>query len=196
MKLYEYADNFAALFDSLDAIVDYEPEKNGDGQYIDDDGNIIADISSYKDDMKTAWFDTLDAIEEEFDLKAENIACYIKQLNGELEMLKKEKAAFECRRKAKENQIKSLKAYLLTCMQKINRKEVNAERAKISIHNSPESAQFVSEKAFIEWAKANADELLRYAEPEINKIAVKNAVKSGRVIPGVSIGRTPNLIIK
>ena len=36
MKLYEYADVFAALFDSLDSIADYEPDKNDSGELVDD----------------------------------------------------------------------------------------------------------------------------------------------------------------
>lgn len=118
MKLYEYADRFSQLFDEFDAIADFEPAQNDAGQYIDDDGNIIPDVAAYKTEMQQAWFDTLDGIEGEFDLKAENIACYIKQLSGELEMLKKEKAAFERRRKSKETQLEGMKNYLLTCMQK------------------------------------------------------------------------------
>lgn len=101
MKLYEYAKNFEELFDSLDAISDYEPETNAEGQYIDDDGNIIDDLDAYKNDMKQAWFDTLDGIEEAFEDKAENIACLIKQLKYDIEMLKKEKANIERRKKSK-----------------------------------------------------------------------------------------------
>ncbi len=32
MKLYDYADQFEELFDSFDAIADYEPDTNEDGQ--------------------------------------------------------------------------------------------------------------------------------------------------------------------
>ena len=196
MKLYEYSENFAQLFDSLDAIADYEPQKNEDGQYVDDDGSVIPDIEAYKADMQTAWFDTLDAIEGEFELKAENIACYIKQVAGELEMLKKEKAAFERRRKSKENQFNSLKNYLLDCMQKIKRTKIETARTKISIRNNAESAQFENEKAFIQWAKKNADDLLNYGEPTIGKTAVKKALQDGRKLPGASLGRSQSLIIK
>ena len=196
MKLYEYSEQFAQIFDNLDAIADYEPQKNEDGQYIDDDGNVISDIKAYKADMQTAWFDTLDAIEEEFEIKAENIACYIKQISGELEMLKKEKAAFERRRKSKENQFNNLKNYLLDCMQKINRTKIETARTKISIRNNAESAQFENEKAFIQWAKKNADDLLNYGEPTIGKMAVKKALQNGRKLPGASLGRSQSLIIK
>ena len=196
MKLYEYADVFAALFDSLDSIADYEPNKNDSGELVDDDGSVITDLEAYKAEMQQAWFDTLEGIEGEFEVKAENIACFIKQLSGELDMLKKEKAAFERRRKAKERQIEWLKTYLLTCMQKIHRVKIETGRATISIRNNAESARFESEKAFVEWAVKNAETLLRYAEPEINKTAVKIALKAGEKLPGAALERTQSITIK
>ena len=197
MKLYDYADQFEELFDSFDAIADYEPDTNEDGQYIDDDGNIIPDIDAYRTEMQTAWFDTLDGIEGEFDMKAENIACFIKQLEGDLELLKKQKAAFERRRKAKENQLERMKTYLLDCMQKTKRTKIDMPKAKISVRNNAESAQFVSEKEFIKMCMSKRlDDYLRYKDPEINKTAVKSALKSGQIIPGAKLGRTQSLIIK
>ena len=68
--------------------------------------------------------------------KAENIAGFIKQLDGELEMLKKQKAAFESRRKAKENQLERMKRYLLSCMQKAKRTAIDTPSARISIRRS------------------------------------------------------------
>lgn len=197
MKLFEYSETFAQLFDSFDVICGYEPEQNENGQYIDDDGNIIPDPDAYIKDMQTAWFDTLDGIEEEFECKAENIACYIKQLDGELELLKKQKAAFERRRKAKENQLARMKDYLLVCMQKINRKSVETALAKITVKNNAESAQFADEKDFIDMCISKGlDNYLRYKDPEINKTAVKSALKSGQIIPGAKLGRKQSLVIK
>lgn len=197
MKLYEYADSFSQLFDEFDAIADFEPAQNDAGQYIDDDGNIIPDLTAYKADMQQAWFDTLDGIEEGFEVKAENIACFIKQLDGELEMLKKQKAAFERRRKAKETQLEGIKNYLLTCMQKVGRAKIDTTMASISVRNNPESAKFDSEKDFISMCiRNNLDDYLRYKEPEINKTAVKTALKSGIAIPGAALERKQGLVIK
>ena len=197
MKLYDYADQFEELFDSFDAIADYEPEMNEDGQYIDDDGNIISDIDAYRAEMQTAWFDTLDGIEGEFDMKAENIACFIKQLGEDLELLKKHKSAFERRRKAKENQLERMKTYLIDCMNKTKRTKIDMPKAKITVKNNAESAQFISEKEFIKMCMSKGlDDYLRYKDPEINKTAVKSALKSGQIIPGAKLGRTQSLIIK
>ena len=197
MKLYDYAEQFAELFDSLDAIADYIPEQDDNGQYIDDDGNIISDVDSYKSDMQTAWFDTLDGIEGEFDIKAENIACYIKQLSGDVELLKKEKASIDRRKKAKENQLESMKRYLLECMKKTKRLKIETPKAKISVKNNQETSRFENEKAFIKMCmEKNLEEYLRYKDPEINKTAVKNALRSGEIVPGAQLERTQSLIIK
>ena len=197
MKLYDYAEQFEGLFDSFDAFADYEPVTDENGQYIDDDGNIIPDLDAYRAEMQTAWFDTLDAIEGEFDIKAENIACFIKQLEGDLELIKKQKAAFERRHKVKENQLERMKDYLLECMNKSKRSKIDMPKAKITVKNNAESAKFDSEKDFIKMCMSKGlDDYLRYKDPEINKMAVKSALKSGQIIPGARLGRTQSLVIK
>lgn len=45
--LYDITGRFAELFDAFDAINDYEPDTNADGEYIDDDGEVIADLEAY-----------------------------------------------------------------------------------------------------------------------------------------------------
>lgn len=40
------------------------------------------------------------------------------------------------------------------------------------------------------------EDFLRYKEPEINKTAVKEALKAGEKIPGAELGRTQSIIIK
>lgn len=195
MRLFEYADNFADLFDSFDAIAEFEPQINENGEYIDDDGNIITDLADFKKSMLQAWYDTLDGIEEGFEEKAENIACCLKQLSGELEMLKGQKQAFERRRKAKENQIESLKDYLVRCMDKIGRTKIETSRAKITLKANAESVDIIDEKEFIKWAEKNAPQYLRF-KPEINKTKIKSDLQSGENIPLADLVKNKSLLIK
>jgi Siphovirus Gp157. len=74
--------------------------------------------------------DTLDGIEEDFEEKAENIAAFIKSLSAEAEDLKAEESALSKRRKAKENQITYLKAYLIDNMTAIGRKLIDKPKSK------------------------------------------------------------------
>lgn len=197
MKLYESAGIFAQLFDDFDVICSYEPEKNDNGDYVDDDGNVINDITAYRQELQQAWFDTLSGIEEEFDVKAENVAAYIKGLKAEADALKAEETALNRRRKAKENQIERLKAYLLENMKLINRQKIDTPKAKLSIRNNAESVQFDDENDFITRCElAGADDFLRYKKPEIDKTEVKAALKRGDLIDGARLIRTQSLIIK
>lgn len=196
MKLYESAGVFARLFEDFEDLC-AEPEKNENGDYIDPFGTVISDVAAYLQERQEAWFDTLSGIEEEFDVKAENVAAYIKGLKAEADALKAEEAALNRRRKAKENQMERMKAYLLENMQLINRQKIDTPRAKLSIRTNPESVQFDDEEQFIRLCLARGqDEYLRYKDPELNKTAVKKTLQSGAKIDGAHLIRTQSLIIK
>lgn len=195
MKLYESAGMFSELFDKFDTICNFEPETNELGEYIDAAGNVIPDINAYRQEIQEAWFDTLDGIEEDFEEKAENIAAFIKSLSAEAEDLKAEESALSKRRKAKENQITYLKAYLIDNMTAIGRKLIDKPKARISLRNNPESVEIANEKEFIKWAESNSPGLLNY-KPNISKTAVKEALKNGDNIPGAVIDRKVSVIIK
>ena len=88
MKLYELSGLFAELFDQFDEINSYTPDTDADGNYISDEGEIITDLEALRESYRQAWFDTLSGIEEEFDVKAESIAVYIKNMTAEIKAMK------------------------------------------------------------------------------------------------------------
>lgn len=196
MKLYELAEGFNTLFDSFDAINNWEPDTDSNGQPIDDDGNIIENPVLYKVNMLNAWFDTLESIEGEFDMKAENIAVFIKEIKAEADLLKAEEQSLRKRRQTKERQIDSLKTYLLTQMQEIGKSKIDTQKALISIRNNAPSLVVDDELSFIRWAEQNNDGLLKYSMPEIRKSDVKKAVKAGDEIPFVHMEKSTSVIIK
>ena len=197
MKLYDYAGAFAEMFDSFDAICSYEPKSNELGEFVDDDGNVISDPDAYIEEQKETWFKMLVGIEEDFEIKAENIAAYIKSLNAEINDLKDEEKSLKSRRQVKERQSEWLKKYLLSNMQTIWRTKIDRPMAKLSIRNNAESAQFENERHFIRMCiEQGLDTYLRYQEPEINKTAVKKALQSGIRLKGAILGRTQSLTIK
>lgn len=196
MKLYELAEGFNTLFDSFDAINNWEPDTDSNGQPIDDDGNIIENPVLYKVNMLNAWFDTLESIEGEFDMKAENIAVFIKEIKAEADLLKAEEQSLRKRRQTKERQIDSLKTYLLTQMKGIGKNKIDTQKALISIRNNAPSLVVDDELSFIRWAEQNNDSLLKYSMPEIRKSDVKKAVKAGDEIPFVHMEKSTSVIIK
>ena len=195
MKLYEMSADFAELFDNYDAIVNIEFASDGKGGFMDDDGNPV-DPEERRKEMQQAWFDTLDGMEQELVRKAENVAVYIKAMEAEAKSLKAEEDKLKARRQAKENAAKRMREYLMGCMKQANISKIDEPRAIISLRNNPESVEISDENDFISWANEDHDEYLRYKAPEINKTAVKNALKSGAEIPFAALTRSQSLTIK
>ena len=202
MNLYELSNDFSELFDQFEQIEAYEPEKDENGAYIDENGNVIenpkAFIEARKEELRQAWFDTLDGIEGMFDSKAENIAAYIKSLEAQAEDIKVEKLRLQARQSAKEKAAARMREYLIGSMQKIKRKKIDMPKARITLKTNPESADVGCEREFIKWAQShNHDDLLRYGNPEVRKTAVKEAIKNGVELPTyVKLVRTTSAIIK
>lgn len=159
MKLYELTNDFAQLFDRFDE---------------------ISELDGGTETYQQAWFDTLSGIEEDFEIKAEQIAAYVKALRAEAKTLKAEEAILAKRRKAKEKQAEWLKKYLLESMQAIGRKKIDRPMAVLSVKNCPESVKFQDEKAFVDACMASGhDEYLRYKTPEIDRTVVKEVLQRG-----------------
>nr|DAV53105.1 MAG TPA: resistance protein [Caudoviricetes sp.] len=196
MKLYELTESFAELFSQFEDINEYEPDTDADGQPIDGNGDIIEDVEAYKEKMLTAWFDTLEGIEGEFDEKAESIAVYIKQLKAEANILKFEKSAIAKRQSQKERQVKSLETYLFNSMKAIGRNKVDMPKAVVAIRNNAPSLVVDDEIKFVNWAQKNNDNLLKYEMPSIKKNDVKALCKKGEKIPFVHMESKQSLNIK
>lgn len=179
MTLYEISDGFRTLYDQLDDMI--EDEELTDEQ---------------REDMQQAWFDTLEGIEAEFEEKAENVACFIKVLKAEAEMMAAEEKVLAARRRSREKRIESLKNYLLGEMDAIHLKKIDRPKARISTRNNAESVAIEDPHAFILWAQEHNDSLLRYKEPEINKTEVKQALQEGGSLPHCHLQRTRSVIIK
>ena len=196
MKLYELSATFADLFDQFDEINTYTPDKDADDNYIDDDGEIITDLEALRESYRQAWFDTLTALEGEFDAKAENIAVYIKNMSAEVKALKAEEDALRLRRKAFEKSVERMKAYLLGSMHAVGRLKIDMPRARLNIRKNAESLVVENDAAFIEWAQAHNNSLLKYSLPEIRKSDAKKLMQAGERLPFVHLTRTESLTIK
>ena len=195
MKLYEMTEEFAELFNSYDSIMSCEFESDGKGGYVDDDGNPV-DPEAYRKEMQEAWFDTLDGMEQELTRKAENVAVYIKNTEAEAKNLKAEEDKLKARRQSKEAAAKRMKEYLMRCMDQANISKIDEPKAAISIRNNAESVEISDSGKFVEWAGNGHDDYLRYKDPEVNKTAVKAALKAGNDIPFAVLTRSRSIIIK
>ena len=197
MKLYELTGDFSDLYDRFIDIDAWEPDTDEDGRPIDENGDIIENVTAYKEAMFEAWFDTLEGIEELFEDKAVNVAVYIKNLRSEAEQLKAEKLKLEKRQSAKNKLADRLEKYLFDSMQKVKRTQIDRPQAKIRIKQNPDSTVIENEQEFIKWAECNdRDDLLKYEQPSVKKTVVKALLKKKEASPFAHLERKTVLEIK
>lgn len=126
--------------------------------------------------------DTLEALDGEFDSKADNIACVIKDLDGYALSIKEEVERLEKKRKSAIRRSENLKSYLFEQMLAIGKTKIVKPRNTLIIKEKPVSVKLSPD--FIDWAQSHArDDLLRYKLPEADKPAIKTALENGEVIP-------------
>lgn len=139
-------------------------------------------------DLETGEIFDVDRFEElnlERTVKIENICLWIKNLKAEIEALKAEKDAFAKRQKSAENKMESLKQYISGYLE-----GTAYESAKVKVSFRKSEALDIMEGAII------PDEYLKFKEPDVDKVELKKALKSGVQIPGVYIVENQNIQIK
>lgn len=157
--------------------------------------NLMAAVEN-GDIPEEALADTLESITALLDEKADNIACWIKQLTAEAEAIKAEEDKLKARRTAKLNRAERLTNYLAECLTNAGRNKIETARNVISFRKTPPKVVIDNENGFIEWAQTYADGFLNYGRPTINKTAIKDYITSGGQLDGVRIESSQNLAIK
>lgn len=125
------------------------------------------------------------SLKMERDAKIEGVALYIKELKAEAEALKAEKMAFAERQRVAENKVESLKKYLAYAL---NGQAFKSTKAVVSFRKS----QVVD----IPDIYKLDENFLRYKEPEADKTAIKEAIKSGKTVAGATLIENTSVIIK
>lgn len=122
--------------------------------------------------------------------KLENIALWIKNLRAEAAALKAEKDSFAAREKAAKTKAERLTHYL-TMM--LNGEKFKTDRVAISYRKSTAT---VVDSEFMDWAMFEGDEYLKYAQPEPNLTAIKEAIDAGQFVPHAQLVERYNIQIK
>lgn len=164
MSLYQLAQDWKALYEQIDDI----PED--------------------------AFSDTIEAIEGEFDEKADNIACLIKSIDAEADGIKAEVESLKQRESSKRAKSSRLREYLRQQMEIIGKKKIESPRNCISLAKAP--AKVIMDDNFLSWAEEQADYLLKYKAPEPDKAAIKKALENGNQIPYAHLESGVSLRIK
>ena len=126
-----------------------------------------------------------EALQMEKDEKVENIALWIKDLKSDADAIKAEAKTLTDRAKAAENKAERLKAFLTDVLAGATFK---TPRVAISYRNT-EAVEIID-------VDRVPPEFLRLKDPEVDKTAVKAAIKEGRLVPGCGLQAKRSTIIK
>lgn len=151
-----------------------------DEKYVDEETGEVNEELARQD---------LDALEMERNEKLENIALFIKNLNGEITLLKQEETALSTRRKAKENKVERLKQYVSNSMQTFGDLKIETPRVALSFRKS--ESVVVEDSSLLE--PRYLKEKIEYSA---DKTLIKRELKAGNVVLGARLVENNNLQIK
>lgn len=134
--------------------------------------------------------DKLTELVKRFNNGVEWLALEVKNSLAEADALKKEKDAFAQREKVASNRAKNLKNYLAYLL---HGEKFKTDKVAISWRKS-EQVQ-VDEENFLPWAKEQ-NAFLRWKEPEVDKTALKEAIKQGMEVPYAELVENQSIQIK
>lgn len=132
--------------------------------------------------------DLLLKIDEEIELKAENIGKVLKSLEGNVAALKDEEKRLSNRRRGIENNIKNLKSYLENEMIAVGKKKFKTDLFSFGIQKNPPSLDISSEDNIPE-------EYYELTRSLIRRDLLKD-MKEGLVVDGVSLKQSESLRIR
>jgi chromosome segregation ATPase len=136
-----------------------------------------------------ALADTLESIEGEIEVKADNIARLVKNLEAEEEAFKTEQDRLARKKQSISNKITSIKGYLFQQMTAIGKDKIKGTIFTVALQNNPPSL-LVAEDAEIPM------KYWKQIEPVVDKRLLLEDIKAGEQIEGVSLQQTKGLRIR
>lgn len=148
-------------------------------------------------DMETGEIldiERLNALQMERDDKLEGVALWVKDLKAEADAVKAEADKLTARKKALDNKIESIKAWLLQALDggKLKTARCNVYPTHSQRVNIEDEGKLVS---FLQTMN-EPEQFLRFKDPELRKDEIKKALKEGTIIPGASLEETESVVIK
>lgn len=131
----------------------------------------------------------IDNAVDNFNEKVENTLLYIKNLKADAKAIKEEKMNLANRQKVLENKAEWFTNYLANILEGA---EFECARGKVSYRAS----QIVDINMEEFMKNDNAEEYLKYKDPEPDKEAIKKALKGGATFTGATLVDKSNIQIK
>lgn len=124
--------------------------------------------------------DTLESVSGALEEKATNVALFARNLEATAAAIKQAESDMAARRKAIEKRAESLRRYLLENMNACGIKKIDSPYFSISVRDNPVAVDVFD-------AAQVPAEFMRQPEPPPpapDKIAIRDAIKHGQVVPG------------
>ena len=136
----------------------------------------------------------LDALQMEREAKLEGVALWVKDLKAEADAVKAEADKLTARKKALDNKVESIKAWLLSALggEKLKTPRCNVYQTHGQRVSVPDEAGLIGFLQTLE----EPERFLRFKEPELKKDEIKKALKEGTIIPGASLEETESVVIR
>jgi len=163
LKIYEISD---ALINALDNI------------HVDEETDEIVGTEE------------LQAVQLSAEAKIVSTGKYLAMRRVTLEGMKQAAKNIQSRIKTEERRQAWLESQMLSAMQSLDSKLIEAPDVAIQVRQNPESVQIFDE------AQIPADYIKAKMETSIDKTAIKSALKAGKDVPGAKLTRTQKLVIK
>lgn len=146
-------------------------------------------LALVNEDGEIEDFEKFEQLQMEREAKIENTGLWIKNELAEADAIKNECDALMKRRNAALHRAERLKEHLARAIEGEKYKS-----PRLTISWRPSEAVEIS-PACVEWCMEHG-EFLREKPPEIDKAAIKNALKHGGAVPGASLVKRQNIQIK
>lgn len=157
------------------------------GEYL----SVLDALTDPENDIPAdAISDTLDGIEGQLKDKAQNVAMYMRNLESVAASIKEAEQAMAARRKSIEKRTQWLNDYIKRSMESTGITKIESPWFVLSIVKNPPALEITSEEDLPE-AYKHARIVI-----DIDKAAIKDALKSGDNVPGAALTQGTRLVIK
>ena len=153
--------------------------------------NLVELASDPKIDEQTIK-DTMEAIDGEFEIKAENYAKAIRQTKAEAEALDAEIKRLSARKSAMENSVKKIQKALEEAMIATGKTKFKTELFSFYMQKNKASLKLSDELNFDDVPI----EFIKFPEPEIDKEAVKESINNGAEYSWAHLEQSESLRIR
>lgn len=153
---------------------------------------ILRQIEEADGEITDEQVAALEALGHSIEIKAENVAKFIRSLECEGMAQKAESDRLAAKARVTGNKVDRLKGYLMDCMRAAGRDKIKGDVLSVGIQKTAEHPDVTDPKALPErfWRKPEAP------PPEPDKKAIMDARKLGEDVPGVTFSRTEFIRIR